>query len=263
MRYVVRYTEIILKSSYVRDKFEKALMDNIRWRFKKEGADCRVFREWARIYVDSDDKRAPNILKEIFGIYSFSPVVSCRTDMDEIEKTAASIWTPKNEFAVRVKRPYKGFQLNTPQIEKRIGALLQKKTGASVNLDNPKKVYSIVVNKERTDFFVDSYRGAGGLPYGTEGRVLVLIENEKSVKAAILVMKRGCSVTPLFLKIEKPKLLKSIAKIGPIGKSIVAESEDEISDIMKKRRALAVVTNEDIGSLKERAFPVLRPLIGY
>jgi thiamine biosynthesis protein ThiI len=44
--------------------------------------------------------------------------------------------------------------------------------------------------------FTEKNKGPGGLPVGVEGRVFVLLEEDSSFLASLLMMKRGCDAIP-------------------------------------------------------------------
>jgi len=89
---------------------EGKLIKNIKEAFKKNGVDCKIERERGRIFIHtSQEDKACEILKNVFGIVSFSPCICLQTS--EIEKIANFCkmnydkWIDVDEtFAVRVKR---------------------------------------------------------------------------------------------------------------------------------------------------------------
>ena len=87
---------------------------------------------------------------------------------------------------------------------------------------------------------------------GTQGLVAVLLEDEKSIDAAIMMLKRGCSI--VFIKTKSQISLERI-------KDYITRIRvlDYIPD-----NATAIVLSETITNMTKRDFnrPILRPLIG-
>ncbi|MDI6655847.1 MAG: THUMP domain-containing protein, partial [Candidatus Hydrothermarchaeota archaeon] len=100
MLYLLRYDEIALKSEPVRRGWENVLIKNI-----KQALKCRVKKERGRIWVEAGEE-APEKLKKIFGIRSFSPCVRC--GLEDLEKFflefAEKSLEGKKSFALRVRR---------------------------------------------------------------------------------------------------------------------------------------------------------------
>ncbi|MDY6931424.1 MAG: tRNA 4-thiouridine(8) synthase ThiI, partial [Halobacteriota archaeon] len=99
--YLVRYSEIALKSEYVRREWERKLIENI-----KEGNIIRdIRRERGRIWIDDKDFN-PDILKRVFGIQSFSYCERC--GLEDLESFLLSYsqdrLKEKGSFALSVKR---------------------------------------------------------------------------------------------------------------------------------------------------------------
>ena len=67
-KWLVRYSEIFLKSDPIRRRWENQLMDNIR----DVMPDARTRSERGRIWLEGDVD--PTLLKNIFGVVSFSKV---------------------------------------------------------------------------------------------------------------------------------------------------------------------------------------------
>jgi thiamine biosynthesis protein ThiI len=110
--------------------------------------------------------------------------------------------------------------------------------------------------------FTQRISGSGGLPVGVEGRVVALIEEEKDLLAALLMMKRGCAVIPVLLKAASTELLE---QYGGRERAISIKKISEADEIAEQSGAKAVVvsqTLENFSELKMRT-AVLRPLIAY
>jgi thiamine biosynthesis protein ThiI len=103
-------------------------------------------------------------------------------------------------FAVRAKRQHKT-GLTSQELGTAIGSYIYDHIpGLVVDLDDPD--YEVFIEVRDFGGLVYDRRipGPGGLPWGTQGRVLVLLSSGiDSPVASYLAMKRGCEITHLYL----------------------------------------------------------------
>ena len=99
-------------------------------------------------------------------------------------------------FRVEVKRAHKQFPGSSPDLERAIGSRIQDETGWKVDLSDPAFVVWVEIVPRRAYYYFDKEPGAGGLPVGTAGRVLVLLSGGiDSPVAAARMIRRGCHAT--------------------------------------------------------------------
>lgn len=133
----------------------------------------------------------------VFGVSSVDAVTSL--EYETIEDLAASVGTFSRDsvagrtFAARVKR--RGtHDWNSMDLAKLIGSELFD-VSAGVDLGDPAVEVRVTVLDERAYLVVDHQRASGGLPLGTQDRVLCLVSGGfDSVVAAWMLMSRGCPV---------------------------------------------------------------------
>lgn len=280
---LVRYGEISLKSEYVRNKFELILVDNIRNAFKLNNLDCKITRERGRIYIETVKfNKEFEILKKIFGIVSFNPVIKTTSEIDDISdiavKFSKKMITKENSFALRVSRTG-NHNFTSQQVAIRIGNDIVKATKARVNLTAPDFELFIEVRDKKSFIYNKKIRGSGGLPLGSQGHILSLINDYQSILAAWYLMRRGCDVS--FILKNKILLndLQSFSKDWFIDLKIFfikSEKDDfyeKLNSIAKNGNYSALVTGHsiyhgkrsivsDIRELKKNIkISVLHPLI--
>lgn len=195
---MVRYSEIGLKSPPIRRRFETALRDNILSRLEADGIEALVSFSDSRFYLEADDMDAcVKAVTRVFGVASVSVAERCGSSMDEVKATAAEYSKgriPKSgSFAVRARRegthPY-----NSMELAKETGsAIFLANEGVRVDLTDPDVTFHVEVRDNRAYVFDTYIPGPGGIPLGTQGKVLALSGGNASV-AAWLMMKRGCKV---------------------------------------------------------------------
>lgn len=198
---LIRYCEIGLKSTPVRRKFEANLRDNILSMLASDGIEALLTMGEARIYLESEDiEGCVRSVSKVFGIASLSVCSVCNSTMDEICAAAAEYSRGRigegESFAVRARR-----EGNHPFTSMEIGRdagsaifIANEDKHVSVDLHDPDKVIYIEV-RNSTTFIFDSYiAGPGGLPMGSQGKVLAEIDGERSVVSAWTMMRRGCRV---------------------------------------------------------------------
>ena len=199
---IVRYGEIGVKSPKVRGRFERKLIENIKTVIKgkielKEG---RIF-----IYPQNLPK-AVESLKKIVGIVSFSPASVTRTNHESIKKLIQSyveelvedgVFSGEDSFAIRCRR-VGNHDFSSQEMAAYCGSVVYEITKSKVDLTHPDFELFVEIRGDKTYIYHQKIRGLGGLPIGTQGRVICLISSGiDSPVAAFLMMKRGCSVTLL------------------------------------------------------------------
>ncbi|MBU3941732.1 MAG: hypothetical protein KKF74_02360 [Nanoarchaeota archaeon] len=259
---IIRYSEISLKGNN-RIVFEKRLIDNIKDCLKKNKVKYeKIERLRGRIIIFAEQEL--NCLKYVFGISSFSHALVIEPEIKEIEKTVSKIIENKKfrSFRVSAQRLNKNFSLTSPEIERTIGSFMCEKFNKKVSLKN----FDLEIGIEILDkayVFTERVKGLNGLPVGVEGKVVSLIEDENSLLASLLMMKRGCFVIPVSLKKTDIDLIKKFA-YGFEPELIIIKSIEELDEVSKENNARAVVVGQTFETFKELNIKamVLRPLVG-
>ena len=195
---LVRYGEITLKDSWTRQNWERILASNIAFSLHKAGVEHKVIRGEGRIFVHTPDVRASEIAARVFGVVSTSPARTVSSDLEEMSRLAVEIALQSKPatFAIRPRRT--GVSISSEQIGRAVGEAVRQATGASVDLDDPELEIFVEARRDRTYVFTEVVKGLGGLPLGSQGKMLVLISGGiDSPVAAWMMMKRGCPVTLL------------------------------------------------------------------
>jgi thiamine biosynthesis protein ThiI len=195
---LVRYGEITLKDRWTRNNWERILAGNIAFDLQKAGVEYRIVRDEGRIFVRTTDPRASDVISHVFGVVSSSRTESVSPDLDAISEAAVriAISARPTSFAIRPRRS--GVSFKSEEIGRVVGDAVRRSTGAAVNLDEPELEIFVEARHDRAYVFTDVVKGLGGLPLGSQGRVLALISGGiDSPVAAWMMMRRGCPVSLL------------------------------------------------------------------
>jgi thiamine biosynthesis protein ThiI len=276
---LVRYGEIGLKARHTRKRFENTLINNIKNALNREKITNNIKTQLGRIYVYTDQiDTSIKILQKIFGTTSISPAIKTTSDIKSITKAAVNISkekiTKNKSFALRVTRD--GEHSYTSQdVAVVVGEAIRKATKASVNLTKPDFELFIEIRNKDTYFYIEKTRCVGGLPLGTQGKILILINTPFSILASWYLIRRGCK--PVFT-ITNTKLQNNVSKFMKewhvISPSILINPE-KLYQILDKtsieQKCDAIVTGHtlfdknglsSIENLKKQVnLPILNPLI--
>jgi thiamine biosynthesis protein ThiI len=199
---IVRYGELALKSRPVRRRFEQKLIDNIK--LSLEGLEYKLKRDWGRVFIETKSVSAiAKRLLKIPGIVSISPSIKVDATIDSICSAAVKI-AEKDlfrgmSFAVRTSRVGK-HTFSSKDVSEKVGsAILAQIEGTRVNLSTPDQEILIEIRGKDAYLFTEIRDGIGGLPVGTQGKIVTLFSGGlNSVATTYLMMRRGCIVFPLF-----------------------------------------------------------------
>lgn len=206
---IVRYDELALKSKKVRSRFEQVIVKNIKAMLDADG--CRysgVSREMGRIFIHTDDASAVKSSAKVFGVVSTSPAWTCEPTLESTAKLCADLAVgfihEGESFGIRARKA--GIHdFTSRDIGVACGDAVYKKLNGKtgVDLTNPDREIFVEARQEKAYVFTESVKGAGGLPLGTQGKMVALISGGiDSPVAAWMMMKRGCEIIPLYLDNE-------------------------------------------------------------
>ena len=275
---VVRYGEIALKSRYVRNKFETILISNIKNTLKEREIESRIEKEWGRIYIYTDKiSHTLNVLKKIFGIISFSPAVKTNSEINSISKKSIEYIKEKikkeKSFAIRSNRAG-NHDFSSKDVAIKIGNDIVTKFKLKVDLTNPDFELFIDIREDYTYIFNKKIKGQGGMPLGSQDKLLCIVNDKTSLLSSFYLLKRGCKIlfftSDIFDKRELENYLKNwFVKDNIIYFNFEKGFFKNINKIVEKEKCKAVIsdiyTDDEIDIIKklnkEIKVPILYPLI--
>ncbi len=191
------YNEITLKGKN-RQAFEIQLRDNL----KKALSGVRhrsIFRLSGRVTVELDStddaEEVQRRVSQVFGIASYSQAWGSSQDLEQLESDLWSLIEGRQfeSFKIQARRSPHSVPYGSIEVNKRLGAFVQRKSGKRVQLDGPDLVCHVDFVENHVFLFFERRKGAGGLPARTAGKVVSLLSGGiDSPVASYKLMKRGC-----------------------------------------------------------------------
>jgi thiamine biosynthesis protein ThiI len=266
---LIRYGELGLKSESVRSRFEQAMVQDIRRRHVLAKVPCVISSVRGRIFVESDDwRRSCEILSRTFGVVSFSPVTKTASDLETLKGAvvdfSSTLFFEGARFAVRARRTGNHPYTSQTLAEELGSALLSahKDKHLKVGLDDPDSELFVEVREREAYLYSSVIPGPGGMPKGTQGKVLSLIGSERGVASSWLLMKRGCNV---LIATEDERLAAQLEPWNPDLR--VMAPEEDLFRQARWAKCSGLALEWDLAELEGRGavkgdLPVFYPLVG-
>jgi len=205
---IVRYGgELGIKRAWTRRAYERRLRENIKSVLKRyEIPYDRIIRKHGRLFLKTSfTTEASTKLASVFGVSSLSPALETTSKLNDIVNKSVFLagltLHEGNSFAVRCRRvghhPYTSTDVCREVGRQVLDAFTKQRL--TVNLKNPDTTLGVEVRNSQAFVYSMVINGAGGLPLGTQPRVVGLLSGGvNSSVACWLVMKRGCPIVPLY-----------------------------------------------------------------
>ena len=195
---VARYGEIGTKSSPVRSRMTSVLRQRISDRLEYEAAEIeKISEKDGRIYcyIEEPEEHIKDVA-EMPGVSTASTAMVTDADSDSIDQ-AFSHFDTGDSFAVRVNTANNDF--SSSEMEKKLGGLVEERTGSEVDLDSPETRLEADIRGEKAFVFADRHEGPDGFPVGSGGDLGALISGGiDSPVAAYRMMSRGSDIVPIY-----------------------------------------------------------------
>lgn len=192
---LVRYGELCTKGKNRKD-FTRKLTANVKQALYAF-PELTYQQTYDRLYImlnGCDETKVCELVKKVFGLYSFSLAIKVKSEIDEIVQTAFRIANDKGKgtFKIKARRNDKSFPLMSDDINRLCATEILKNTEMKVDVHQPDLAISIEVRSDFTYIMSEIIKGAGGYPVGVGGRALLMLSGGiDSPVAGYLAMKRG------------------------------------------------------------------------
>ena len=270
---LVRFGELALKSRYVRRQLRDRLVANIQDLFASEGVECVTESDEARVYVHvNEPAKALAILGRVFGVVSLSPATEVHADLDSLRKAvqseAATALSVGQSFALRPRRV--GTHPFTSQdLARELGDDVRRDhPKVRVDLDDPDVEIHVEVRHNRAFVFREIRAGPGGLPLGSQGRALAVVQDQAGMVAAWMGMKRGCRTVIAASNGEDfEDFVEPLRKWDVRLKTLDLPANGDLGELVRIARAEAVFLGTrwdefDPKTRPEVGVPIFEPVIG-
>ncbi len=225
---LIKNGEIALKGLN-RRTFEDILTKSIR-RAVRPAGEFSVTRAQSTMYVlpqqdNCDMDLAVRRLQHVFGIVALSRACVVEKDLEAIKQAAGEYLKPDLQdartFKVEAKRADKKFPFISPEIAREVGGyLLEQFPHLKVDVQNPDLTVVVEVRDFGAYVHARQLPGAGGMPYGSSGRAMLLLSGGiDSPVAGYMMAKRGVELlaihfeSPPYTSVRAKQKVLDLAKI--------------------------------------------------
>ena len=204
-----KYGEIVLKGGN-RRYFEDTLVREMRYRaanfgnFQITNVQSTMTIEPADDFADLDGMF--DAARRLFGIAAVGRAAVAEKNMESILEIAKAYLPAflegKKTFKVEAKRSDKTFPLSSPEISAAVGgAILSVCPRLKVDVHNPDITLRVEVRDRAAYVHAGQFKGAGGLPVGTNGKGLLLLSGGiDSPVAGWMMAKRGVRLEAVYFE---------------------------------------------------------------
>lgn len=287
---IIRYGEISTKKRN-RKLFVDKMKKHILWSLK-DIPQVEVTSNRERMYVilhEADYKEVIGRLQGIFGIQTLSPAIKIERDVEKMKDAALyyikQLSDKVHTFKITTKRGDKDFPYDTNEINHMLGGhLLRNIDDLKVDVKHPDLNLLVEIRREAIYLTGEVIQGAGGLPYGSSGKAMLMLSGGiDSPVAGYLAMKRGLDVEaihfyspPFTSERSRQKVIDLAAKLAEVAgtmtlhivpftdiqlliqkqvpenytmtttRRLMLRLADQIRD---KQEALAIITGESLGQV--------------
>jgi thiamine biosynthesis protein ThiI len=205
--------EIGIKAAWTRKWYEQRLISNIKAALKHHTIQySEIVKKFGRLFIKTPQaEETAEKLAKVFGVSSLSPASETTSDLNDILNAsithASSKFKKEKTFAVRCRRvgkhPYTSQDICRLVGQEILNHLPEQHL--QVNLTNPYQTLHIEIREQKAYMFTNIIKGVGGLPLGTQPKLICLLDAaESSATACWMTMKRGSPTVLVHFKKEAP-----------------------------------------------------------
>lgn len=197
---IIRYGELSLKGKN-RNMFIENLQSHIQQKLQTF-PDVKLERAFDRMVVHLHGQPYMPVirtLQHVFGIQTLSVALRVRTELEEIKKgtlAATKEIEGVETFKVSSKRIDKQFSISSQELNPLLGRYVLENTNQlHVDVHHPDMDLRIEVHHKETFISGIEFAGAGGLPVGVSGKVMLMLSGGiDSPVAGYFALKRGAQI---------------------------------------------------------------------
>lgn len=261
-----KYGEIVLKGAN-RKYFEDTLCRELKKKAKMHG-DFDIYRAQSTIYIEPKDEFCDfegmfEASCKVFGITSVCRCAVAEKSVDGIAKVikdyVPKFLVQKKTFKIECKRSDKNFPLDSIQLAREMGGVvLSAVPHIGVDVHNPDETVYIEVREFGAYIHVGHFKGAGGMPIGTNGKALLLLSGGiDSPVAGHMIAKRGVKLEAVHFESFPYTSERAKEKVLQLAKIVSEYSGDivvHVVSLTKIQEELVKHCNEDYFTLLLRRY---------
>lgn len=198
---LIRYGDLNMKGRN-RSQFEKRMLQQLQLALCSFDR-LKYVKTFGRLAVSLNGEPYEPIaerIKDVFGIWSFSPVVSVEPKLEVIQEAALALMKSLDKepatFKVSAKRGWKSFPHNSQEMNHLVGSyVLRAMPELKVNVREPEVDLRVDIQQEAAYVFSEVVLGAGGFPFGSNGKAMLLLSGGiDSPVAGWMAMRKGLEI---------------------------------------------------------------------
>ncbi len=227
-----------------------------------------IYRAQSTIYVEPKDDSCDMegmflSMSKVFGIVTIQRAAVCEKNMEDIARVAAEyvpqFLSGKRTFKVEAKRSDKSFPLDSMDLAREVGGfILSAYPRIKVDVHNPDVVVKVEIREFGAYISAGSFKGACGMPVGTNGRALLLLSGGiDSPVAGYMMAKRGVKIEALHFEsfpYTSERAREKVLELASILAEYAGEVRVHIVSLTHIQEELAKTCNEDYFTLLLRRY---------
>lgn len=217
----LKYGELSTKKDN-RNFFIKKLNENILSILK----DAKIEYDFGRMFIYPSSDNYDEVIEKLQNIFGIHEIVVAYKfpdrEVDSIKKNILTLIKDKEfkTFKVEVKRSDKKYPVDGMTLRKDLGAfILKNKENIKVDVNNPEVVVNVEIRLNEVLIYMDTIKGLGGYPVGTQGKGLLMLSGGiDSPVAGYLAIKRGIKLEAIYFESPPHTSLNALNKVKSLAK---------------------------------------------
>ena len=261
-----KYGEIVLKGAN-RKYFEDTLCRELKRKARRHG-EFDIYRAQSTIYIEPKNENVDfegmfESACKVFGITSVCRCAIAEKSLDDIARVVRE-YIPqflmgKKSFKVECKRSDKSFPLNSIELAREMGGVvLSTLPRLKVDVHNPDETVVIEIREFGAYIHAGRFKGAGGMPVGTNGKAMLLLSGGiDSPVAGHMIAKRGVKLEAVHFEsfpYTSERAKEKVLELAKIVSEYAGDIDVHVVSLTKIQEEIAKTCNEDYFTLLLRRY---------
>lgn len=203
---VIRFGEIAIKGKN-KKSFVKKLEDDVRSKLH-DFSKLEIKRHYDDLEIRLNGEQVEAVvavLRRIFGIQNISPAIKVENSLKAMQEGVVKIAEHESgvkTFKIAARRKNKRFPIHGTDLNQQLGAwVLDHCDRLRVDVHRPDLTIRVEVGDHETRIYGNAYEGAGGMPAGTGGKLLLLLSGGiDSPVAGYFLARRGAVIEAIHFQ---------------------------------------------------------------